>query len=102
MRAERKAATLFFLILKIRYSFQHKSPYVLKTIEQGAATSVWCNTSAALDGMGSAYCEDCDITEAVPVESKKGSGVRAWATYPEDAIKLWQLSEKFSGVKLEF
>jgi NAD(P)-dependent dehydrogenase (short-subunit alcohol dehydrogenase family) len=28
----------------------------LKTVEQGAATSVWCATSPQLDGMGGVYC----------------------------------------------
>lgn len=73
----------------------------LKTIEQGAATSVWCATSEALAGKGGVYCEDCDIAEAVPADSRKGKGVRPWAIDPDDAERLWQLSEKLTGVKFE-
>lgn len=72
---------------------------VLKTIKQGAATQVWCATSAALDGMGGVYCEDCDIAEAVAADSVGGRGVRPWAMDREDAKKLWALSETLTGVK---
>ncbi|GAA3797269.1 SDR family NAD(P)-dependent oxidoreductase [Streptomyces chiangmaiensis] len=37
----------------------------LKTIAQGAATSVWCATSPQLDGLGGVYCENCDISPLV-------------------------------------
>jgi NAD(P)-dependent dehydrogenase (short-subunit alcohol dehydrogenase family) len=33
----------------------------LKTVEQGAATSVWCATNPQLDGMGGVYCQNSDI-----------------------------------------
>ncbi|MCL6458070.1 MAG: SDR family NAD(P)-dependent oxidoreductase [Gorillibacterium sp.] len=74
----------------------------LKTIKQGAATSIWCATSDALDGSGGVYCEDCDIAEAVPADSTKGYGVRPWAIDPDYAKKLWTLSEKLAGVRFEF
>jgi NAD(P)-dependent dehydrogenase (short-subunit alcohol dehydrogenase family) len=70
-----------------------------KTIEQGAATSVWCATSPQLDGMGGVYCEDVDIAEAVPADSLKGNGVRPWAIDEEIAENLWTLSEELTGVK---
>lgn len=70
-----------------------------KTIEQGAATSVWCATSPVLSGMGGVYCEDCDISEAVPADSLKGNGVRPWAIDVDLAKKLWQLSEHLTGVQ---
>lgn len=73
-----------------------------KTIPQGAATSVWCATSAELEGRGGVYCEDCNIAEAVPADSDKGYGVRPWAIDPESARKLWDLSERLTGVKFEF
>jgi NAD(P)-dependent dehydrogenase (short-subunit alcohol dehydrogenase family) len=40
----------------------------LKTVEQGAATSVWCATSPRLDGMGGVYCQNCDIAPLVSEE----------------------------------
>ncbi|ERK30411.1 SDR family NAD(P)-dependent oxidoreductase [Clostridium intestinale] len=70
-----------------------------KTIEQGAATSVWCATSSSLNEMGGVYCEDCDISEAVPADSLKGNGVRPWAIDTELAKRLWQLSEELTDVK---
>ncbi|QLY77842.1 oxidoreductase [Clostridium intestinale] len=70
-----------------------------KTIEQGAATSVWCATSPSLNEMGGVYCEDCDISEAVPADSLKGNGVRPWAIDTELAKRLWQLSEELTDVK---
>jgi NAD(P)-dependent dehydrogenase (short-subunit alcohol dehydrogenase family) len=73
-----------------------------KTIEQGAATSVWCATSDELNGMGGVYCEDCNIAEAVSADSLKANGVRPWAIDPDYAKKLWQLSEKLTGVKFLF
>lgn len=68
-----------------------------KTPEQGAATQVWAATSPSLDGMGGVYCEDCDI--AVPaVPGSVASGVRDYATDPEQAARLWTLSAELTGV----
>ncbi|HCC00779.1 MAG TPA: oxidoreductase [Ruminococcaceae bacterium] len=69
-----------------------------KTVEQGAATPVWCATSALLDGLGGVYCEDCNIARAVPGESEAPYGVRPWATDPELAKKVWQMGEEMTGV----
>lgn len=71
-----------------------------KTTEQGAATSVWCATSAQLDGMGGVYCEDVDIAQAVPADLDGPRGVRPWAMDPEAAEQLWQLSERWTGARL--
>jgi NAD(P)-dependent dehydrogenase (short-subunit alcohol dehydrogenase family) len=69
-----------------------------KTIEQGASTTVWCATSPDLDGRGGVYCENCDISQAVPADSKELLGVRPWATDPALAERLWGLSERLTGV----
>jgi NAD(P)-dependent dehydrogenase (short-subunit alcohol dehydrogenase family) len=71
----------------------------LKTVEEGAATTIWCAVSEQLNGMGGVYCQDADIAEAVPAESKAFSGVWPWAIAPMDAEKLWELSEKLIDVK---
>ncbi|SDM44980.1 oxidoreductase [Sediminibacillus halophilus] len=68
------------------------------TIEQGAATSVWCAVSPQLDGLGGVYCENVDIAEVVPEDSKKATGVSPWAVDPEAARRLWTLSEEYTGV----
>ncbi|MVX66993.1 SDR family NAD(P)-dependent oxidoreductase [Clostridium chromiireducens] len=73
-----------------------------KTIDQGAATSVWCATNSVLNGMGGVYCEDCDIAESVQSDSLKGNGVRPWAIDSKLAKKLWELSENLTNVKFSF
>jgi NAD(P)-dependent dehydrogenase (short-subunit alcohol dehydrogenase family) len=79
----------------------------LKTVEQGAATIVWCATNPQLDGMGGVYCENCDIATLEPVDpvtglkigdSRRHSGVMAYAVDPEAADRLWSLSEQLLGL----
>ena len=81
----------------------------LKTPEQGAATAVWCATSVQLDGMGGVYCENCDIAQVVqetgPGVDNLGDfnglgGVMPYAIDPDQAQRLWELSEKLTGVRL--
>lgn len=69
---------------------------VLKTIPQGAATSVWAATSPALEGKGGLYLEDCAIAEEVPVGVAE-HGYYAWAVDVDAAEKLWQVSEHIVG-----
>jgi NAD(P)-dependent dehydrogenase (short-subunit alcohol dehydrogenase family) len=82
----------------------------LKTVEQGAATSVWCATSPQLDGMGGVYCENCDIAPLVEDEAKRSNdpvrrvgsmalGVMPYAVDPEAADRLWSLSERLLGLE---
>ncbi len=79
-----------------------ESPYAAatfyKTTEQGAATSVWCATSAQLDGKGGVYCEDVDVAEAVADDFPEPRGVRQWARDVTFADRLWKLSEEWTGV----
>jgi NAD(P)-dependent dehydrogenase (short-subunit alcohol dehydrogenase family) len=77
-----------------------------KTAEQGAATSVWCSTSEQLSGMGGVYCMDCDIAPVQVDFALQGTGqvlqgVLPWAIDPEFAERLWQLSERMTGVQFE-
>lgn len=76
-----------------------KTTLRLKTVEQGAATSIWAATSAALEGMGGVYCEDCDI--AAVVQEAGANGVRSYAIDPDLAEELWKRSEAWTRVKLE-
>ncbi|WP_069768729.1 SDR family NAD(P)-dependent oxidoreductase [Streptomyces sp. LUP30] len=68
-----------------------------KSPEQGAATQVWAATSPQLAGMGGLYLEDCDVAEPA-VDGDVRSGVRDWATDPEQAARLWELSAELTGV----
>ncbi|OJY62027.1 MAG: oxidoreductase [Sphingobium sp. 66-54] len=67
----------------------------LKTPQQGAATTIWCATSPALNGIGGVYCEDCDIA---PIETEGRFGVRPFATNPETAEALWAESARLVDI----
>ena len=69
-----------------------------KTVEQGAATSVWCATSPLLDGKGGVYCEDCDIAARWTEGMNPNTGVRDHAIDPVIAARLWTVSEAMTGV----
>ncbi|MCQ4088319.1 SDR family NAD(P)-dependent oxidoreductase [Saccharibacillus sp. JS10] len=68
-----------------------------KTPEQGAATQIWAATSPQLEGKGGVYCEDCDIADPAP-DNGDFFGVKDFATDPEEAKRLWELSVKLTGV----
>ena len=72
----------------------------IKSVAQGAATSVWCATSPQLKGMGGVYCDDCDIAVVVPDDHHEPRGVHPWAINPDFADRLWSLSERLTGVRL--
>lgn len=81
----------------------------LKTIEQGASTSIWCATSPALNNMGGVYCANCDIAELMNVKKEEVenvknasemSGVLPFAVDYNNAQALWTLSEKLTGLRL--
>ena len=67
----------------------------LKTVEQGAATSILAAVSPMLDGIGGRYLEDCQ--EAQVVQSRADAdgrhGVAAYALDPANAERLWNMSE---------
>ncbi|QWT20038.1 SDR family NAD(P)-dependent oxidoreductase [Bacillus sp. NP157] len=76
----------------------------MKSVAQGAATSVWAATSPMLDGKGGLYLEDSDIAPmlddaTVAAEDLRNlHGVRPYAIDPDAADALWELSEKETGV----
>ncbi len=72
-----------------------------KSIEQGAATTVWAATSPQLDGMGGVYCENCDIAELTDDGIGNATGVMANACDPEAAAKLWEISETLTATRFE-
>jgi NAD(P)-dependent dehydrogenase (short-subunit alcohol dehydrogenase family) len=78
----------------------------LKTVEQGAATQVWCATSPKLAGLGGVYCEDCDIARLQHMQGEGGvsakagpgqAGVWPHAVDRETAARLWSVSEQMLG-----
>ncbi|MDU4694634.1 MULTISPECIES: SDR family NAD(P)-dependent oxidoreductase [Paenibacillus] len=70
----------------------------IKTMEEGAATIVWCAAHPQLDGMGGVYCENGDI--AGITDTPHTPGVSEWAVNEADADRLWTLSEQLIGIKL--
>ena len=58
-----------------------------KTLEQGAATTVWAATAPGLESRGGTYLADCRVTEEHA----------PWARDPESAARLWALSESLVG-----
>jgi NAD(P)-dependent dehydrogenase (short-subunit alcohol dehydrogenase family) len=65
----------------------------MKTPEQGAATSAFLATSPLVAGVGGRYFEDCH--EAEVVEQVAGiHGVMPHALDPDDARRLWDVSEE--------
>ena len=67
----------------------------LKTIEQGAATSIVAAISPLLDGIGGRYLEDCHEADTIPsrADSDGRHGVAAYALDPANAERVWDLSE---------
>jgi NAD(P)-dependent dehydrogenase (short-subunit alcohol dehydrogenase family) len=82
----------------------------LKTIPQGASTTVWVATNPKLDDIGGVYCEntevaELDLQEGDPVKRMEGvskiEGVMPYALEEDSAKRLWELSEKLTEVKFD-
>ena len=81
---------------------ESKAPSQLKTIPQGAATSVWAAVVAPADEIGGRYCENCHVgrvvSDDVPITATS-EGVRGYALDPKGAEALWKKSEEMVGEK---
>ena len=66
----------------------------MKTPSQGAATVLWCATSAMLQGSGGEYCEDCDIARMAPERENRFRGVADFARKLDAGLFLWREFEK--------
>lgn len=71
---------------------------LFKSVEEGAATSVWCAVSPLLEGEGGVYCEDCNIAAFWEEGMHPYTAVRPHAVDRERAAALWAASEKMTGV----
>jgi len=77
-----------------------KAPFQLKTVSQGAATSVWAAVVAPADEIGGHYCENCHVGNIVPDDvpiTAISEGVRRYALDPNNAESLWKKSEELVG-----
>ena len=68
-----------------------------KSVEEGAATSVWCAVSPLLERMGGVYCENCDIAPPAGEDVPMG-GVHPHVRDEALAQALWDKSEEMTGV----
>ena len=70
------------------------STYEFKTLEQGAATSVFVSVAPQLGGITGRYFADCQIAPVVEpgTAGSRGLGVAAYALDPDNAERLWELS----------
>ncbi|WFB67620.1 SDR family NAD(P)-dependent oxidoreductase [Chryseobacterium sp. WX] len=80
----------------------------LKTIPQGAATTIWCAVSPQLNEIGGVYCENCDIAEIDEgqIEHRFDEpatirGVQPYSVDKNNAERLWKLSEEMLGFKFD-
>jgi NAD(P)-dependent dehydrogenase (short-subunit alcohol dehydrogenase family) len=78
----------------------------LKTIPQGAATTVWCAISPLLNGIGGVYCEDVEVAELASGNVEEGNGMEAngvqlYSVDENNARRLWDLSEEMTGITFE-
>ncbi|WP_445430765.1 SDR family NAD(P)-dependent oxidoreductase [Chryseobacterium indoltheticum] len=70
----------------------------LKTIPQGAATTLWCATSPLLNDIGGVYCEDSEIA-VLTSDQEMSKGVKGYSLDQTNAKRLWTLSEELTGIK---
>ncbi|ABQ07416.1 SDR family NAD(P)-dependent oxidoreductase [Flavobacterium johnsoniae] len=72
----------------------------LKTIPQGAATTLWAATSKSLNNIGGVYCENADIASLNSNEKIIG-GVKAYSLDEKNAKRLWKLSQEMTGINFD-
>jgi NAD(P)-dependent dehydrogenase (short-subunit alcohol dehydrogenase family) len=68
----------------------------LKSVPQGAATTVWAGFVADADAVGGRYCEDCAVAPVVD-DPQASPGVMRYALDPDTAAALWTRSEELVG-----
>ncbi len=82
----------------------------VKSVRTGATTQVWCATSPQLEGVGGVFCVDSDIAPppdanlagfsvAESQSSKRNNGVAPYVADRKSATRLWEISERLTGVR---
>jgi len=72
----------------------------LKTIPQGAATTIWAATSPLLNELGGVYCENADVALLSSDVSLIG-GIKEYSLDETNAKRLWTLSEQLAGITFD-
>jgi NAD(P)-dependent dehydrogenase (short-subunit alcohol dehydrogenase family) len=85
--------------LNAQHAAAGRPAFSLKSVPQGAATSVWAGVVAPADAVGGRYCENCHVADLLEGEtfSVVSEGVRPYALDPEHAKALWKKSEELAG-----
>jgi NAD(P)-dependent dehydrogenase (short-subunit alcohol dehydrogenase family) len=75
--------------------------YRFKTLDQGAATSVFVATSSQLEGIGGRYFNDCNEAALVDPSGPDtdGAGVAGFALDADSANRLWEVSLGLFGTE---
>jgi NAD(P)-dependent dehydrogenase (short-subunit alcohol dehydrogenase family) len=68
----------------------------VKTIEQGAATSVLLAASPDVEGVTGRYYEDCAQAPVIHEREGHAGGVAPYVLDPNNAERLWQISEQLT------
>ena len=69
-----------------------------KTVEQGAATTVWAAVAPELQGVGGKYLDNCAVAGPWTGQGEVAPGFYApYALDPDHAERLWVLSEKLTA-----
>lgn len=74
---------------------------VVKSVAQGAATSVWAAVAKELEGRGGRYLEDCSESLPFPVGGVAFSAEPGYAAHAYDEAQekaLWKASNKLVGL----
>lgn len=66
----------------------------MKTIEQGASTTIWAAVAPELENKGGLYLEDCAIAKQSTAEKIQSEyeGYMEYAMNKANALKLWDIS----------
>jgi len=72
---------------------------VEKTLEQGAAPTVWAALSPALEGVGGVYIEECRIGHLSENPTLLEGGVRGYCFDEGLEEGLWRVSEEMVGLR---
>lgn len=73
---------------------------IMKSVEQGAATTVWGAVAKELDDVGGVYLDDCAVAEVVPEDRAAHLPGVAAKAYDEKMDKwLWEESLKLTGIE---
>jgi hypothetical protein len=85
--------------INAQHAAEGRPPFQIKTVPQGAATSVWAAFVAPAEEIGGRFCEDCQVSQVADgLISPVSPGVRPYAFDPEPlrrsgpGVRSWSAS----------